>query len=464
MKVLIILQWIFLLYMLGLSLSYLILNLISIVTITRYMRSHRLSDFIESFSDYELPISILVPAYNEEATVESTVRSLLQLSYSEFEVIVINDGSRDRTLSILQESFGLVKVPEAYQQRLPVKTIRGFYRSSYYPNLRVIDKENGGKSDALNSAINTCRYPLFCSVDADSILQRDSLKRVVQPFLENPLTVAVGGTIRIVNGSTVQGGFLTKAGLPGKMLVRFQIIEYLRAFLFGRLGWSPLNAILIISGAFGLFRREQVIEAGGYSTDTVGEDMELVVRLHRMLRLKGQPYRITFVPDPICWTEAPEDLSSLRRQRSRWQKGLAEALSKNIRLLFHPRSGTVGWLAFPFMIIFEWFGPVVEVVGYLFVLFGFLTGLVSPLVFVIFFTLALGFGVLISVMALLLEIISYRIYSEPRQILALFLTGILENFGYRQLISLWRLEGLVKWIKGGKLQWGEMVRKADWQK
>ena len=192
--------------------------------------------------------------------------------------------------------------------------------------------------------------------------------------------------------------------------------------------------------------------------------MELVVRLHRMLRLKGQPYRITFVPDPICWTEAPEDLSSLRRQRSRWQKGLAEALSKNIRLLFHPRSGTVGWLAFPFMIIFEWFGPVVEVVGYLFVLFGFLTGLVSPLVFVIFFTLALGFGVLISVMALLLEIISYRIYSEPRHILALFLAGILENFGYRQLISLWRLEGLVKWIKGGKLQWGEMVRKADWQK
>jgi len=197
MKVLIILQWIFLLYMLGLSLSYLLLNLISIVTITRYMRSHRLSDFLESFSDYELPISILVPTYNEESTVESTVRSLLQLSYSEFEVIVINDGSRDRTLSILHESFGLVKVPEAYQQRLPVKTIRGFYRSSYYPNLRVIDKENGGKSDALNSAINTCRYPLFCSVDADSILQRDSLKRVVQPFLENPLTVAVGGTIRI---------------------------------------------------------------------------------------------------------------------------------------------------------------------------------------------------------------------------------------------------------------------------
>jgi len=462
--VLIIIQWFFLLYMLTLNICYLLLNIISFISITQYLSNHRLDDFLQSFSTFEPPISILVPAYNEENTVESTIRSLLQLSYSEFEVIVINDGSKDNTMGVLIEKFKLVQIPEAYQVRLQVQPIRGFYKSSIFPNLRVIDKENGGKADALNAGINASRYPLFCGVDADSILQRESLKRVVQPFLENPLTVAAGGTVRIVNGSRVYNGFLEHAGLPAKLLVRLQIVEYLRAFLFGRLGWTPINAMLIISGAFGVFRREKVIQAGGYSVGTVGEDMELVVRLHRYLRTKKEPYRITFVPDPICWTEAPENLNTLRTQRVRWQIGLVQSLVKNRSLCFNLRGGTVGWLSFPFMIVFEALGPIVEVLGYIFTIVGFIVGLVTPTVFVLFFLFSVGFGVFISVTAMLLEVISFHIYSKPQQIFQLFLCSLYENFGYRQLVSLWRLEGIWKWLRGGKAQWGEMTRTANWQK
>jgi cellulose synthase/poly-beta-1,6-N-acetylglucosamine synthase-like glycosyltransferase len=458
------LQWFFLIYMLGISVSYMLLNLISIFSIVRHMAARRLDVFLDSFSDFEPPVSILVPAYNEAATIESSVLSLLQLAYSEFEVIVINDGSRDETLQLLIDRFQLIPIPAAYQIRLPVKLVRGFYKSTLYPNLRVIDKENGGKADALNAGINATRYPLFCSVDADSILQRDSLKRVMQPFLEDPRTVAAGGTIRIVNGSEVRDGFLLQAGLPGNLLVRMQIIEYLRAFLFGRLGWSPLNAMLIISGAFGVFRKEMVVQAGGYNTNTVGEDMELVVRLHRTLRTQGKKYRISFVPDPICWTEAPSDLKTLKKQRTRWQVGLGESLYQNLSLLFNRRGGLVGWIAFPYMLIFELFGPVVEVAGYIFVVLGFAFGIVSIQVLAVFFLLAVGLGMLVSVTALLLEQISFHIYSSPRHMISLFFAALAENLGYRQLISLWRLHGLLKWIRGGPPRWGEMTRQATWQK
>lgn len=459
-----VLQWFFLIYMLLLGIFYLVLNIISIFAIMRHMKAHQLDHFLESFSDYQPPISLLVPAYNESLTVASSVHSLLQLIYSAYEVIVINDGSKDDTLQILIDTFQLKEMPEAYQLRLNVQKVRGFYQSSIYPNLRVIDKENGGKSDALNAGINASRYPLFCSVDADSILQRDSLQRIVQPFIEDPYVVAAGGTIRIVNGSQVQDGFLVQAGLPKKILARMQIVEYLRAFLFGRLGWTPMNALLVISGAFGVFHKQTVMDVGGYRTDTVGEDMELVVRLHRILKKKGKQYRITFVPDPICWTEVPEDLKSLRGQRTRWQRGLAESLLDNRSLCFSRSGSAVGWLAFPFMVVFEMVGPIIEVTGYLFVIIGYLLGIISIEIFILFFLLSVGLGVLISVTSLLLEELSFHIYSKPGHVLRLFVVAIIENFGYRQLVTLWRLEGIWKWLRGGKMQWGSIVRKAEWQK
>lgn len=458
------LQALFMSYFIGLNLGYIALNVVAMVSVRAYMQKQDLLSLPSVFMGLEPPVTVLAPAYNEEATIAASVRSLLQLNYPEFEVVVINDGSKDRTLQVLLQEFELTPFPEAYRVRLGTKPIRTIYLSPIHPNLRVIDKENGGKADSLNAGINTARYPLFCAVDADSVLQRDSLLRVVQPFLDDPRTICSGGCIRIANGCEVQAGFLVSMGLPSNLLALFQISEYLRAFLFGRLGWSPLNALLIVSGAFGVFSKEGVIEVGGYLTNTIGEDMELVLRLHRHMRDKGAAYRIVYVPDPICWTEAPEDLKTLKNQRIRWQRGLAESLSKNRRLLFHPRGGTVGWLAFPFFVLFEFLGPAIEFAGYLFMAGGAVMGIVSLKALVAFLYLAVGLGLLLSVSALLMEELSFQIYPKLEQVLVLFLAVVIENLGYRQLNSWWRIVGLYRWItaKQGHHAWGEMRRTASW--
>ena len=327
----------------------------------------------------------------------------------------------------------------------------------------MIDKENGGKSDSANAGINAARYPLFCIIDSDSILERDSLQKAVQPFLEDPKTVACGGSIRIANGCRVRGGFLEQAGLPRNPLALFQVVEYLRAFLFGRVGWIPMNALLIISGAFGLFHKETVVSVGGFRTDTIGEDMELVMRLHRVLTERGVPYRIAFIPDPVCWTEAPEDLRTLRSQRIRWQHGLGDSLRINRGLLFQRGSGFVGWLALPFFLVFEFVGPLVEMAGYVFMVVSFLLGLLSPSAALTFFLLAVGLGLLLSVTSLVLEELSFHTYRKTRDIFWLFLALIAENLGYRQLNSYWRIKGVVEWMLGRKAKWGTMTRTATWQ-
>lgn len=451
-------EWIFLLYFVFLNSGYIGLNLIAIFHIRRYINvlaSHSLPHTLGGMAP---PVSILVPAYNEEASIATSIHAMLQLHYGEFEIVIVNDGSTDNTLQKLIDNFDLQPFPEAMRIRLQTQPIKAIYVSRTYPNLRVVDKQNGGKADSLNAGINVCRYPLFCVVDADSILQHNSLQQVVEPFIEDPNTIASGGTIRISNGCKVERGFLAKVGLPKRLLVLLQITEYLRAFLFGRMGWAPLNALLIISGAFGVFKKEAVILAGGYRTDTVGEDMELVVRMHRVMRKLGKPYRITFVPDPICWTEAPSDLQGLQSQRVRWQRGLAESLSMNWSLLFNPRGGTVGWLAFPYMLLFELIGPFIEVAGYLFFLSGVFFGFINEDAAIVFFLAALCFGLLLSATALLLEELSFHIYPKFRHTLTLLLAAIFENFGYRQLNSLWRVKGMLMWLFRFKGSWGVIRR------
>lgn len=458
-----VLQWFFLFYFIAVSCGYLMLNVLSFFSMRRHLDSHVLGDLPRAYTDFKPPISLLVPAYNEEATIVASIRSLLQLTYYEYEIIIINDGSTDGTLAELKREFELIPFAEAYWRKLQTKPERSIWRSTRHPNLRVIDKENGGKADALNVGINAARYPLFCAVDADSILQRDSLQLIVHPFIEDARTIAAGGTVRVVNGCEVKGGFLVSVGLPHKLLSLFQIVEYLRAFLFGRLGWSPINAMLVISGAFGLFRKSSVIDAGGYRSDTVGEDMELVMRLHRLHREKGIPYRIVFVPNPVCWTEVPETMRVLKSQRVRWQRGLSESLVMNMGLLFDRRSGWVGWLAFPFAILFEWFGPVIEVCGYLFMILGFWFGLISLPAFLVFTLVAIVLGILLSISALMLEEMSFHLYPRRKQFAILLLLAVLENFGYRQLTMFWRLQGLLHWIFGAKAKWGTMTRSANWQ-
>lgn len=455
--------WFVLFYFIALNGSYLLLNLLSLRTLHRKGQEQFLDDFPQAYSGLEPPVSILVPAYNEEATIAASIRSMLQLTYSEFEIIVINDGSADGTLEVLKREFNLLPFPEAYRRQIQTKDIHCIYRSTYYPNVRVIDKVNGGKADSLNAGINASRYPLFCGVDADSILQRDSLERVVKPFLNDPTVVATGGTVRVANGCEVSGGFLTKVGLPKNIWALFQVVEYLRAFLFGRLGWSTFNGMLIISGAFGVFRKEEVILAGGYRSHTIGEDMELIVRLHRLLRAKRQPYRIEFVPDPVCWTEVPEDYKTLKNQRVRWQRGLAESLNANWGLLFSRNGGTPGWLAFPFMVFFEWLGPLVELGGYVFMIVAFLLDAISWQAFSAFLFVALGLGILLSASGLLLEEMSFHIYPRGKHLLGLGLIVILENLGYRQLNTVWRLIGLYRWALQAESSWGTMKRNGNWQ-
>lgn len=456
-------QWIFLLFFVALNGGYLLLNLVSLRSLVRYMDVRGINLYQDMYTRLEPPVSILVPAYNEASTIAASLRALLQLNYSEFEIIVINDGSKDNTFETLQKEFGFELFPGAYRVSLTTGRVRGMYLSRHYPNLRLVDKENGGKADALNTGINAARYPLFCAVDADSVLQRDSLQRIVKPIMDDPSVVACGGTIRIVNGCQVDGGYLVNTGMPRSMLVRFQLIEYLRAFLFGRLGWAPMNALLIISGAFGVFRKDAVIEAGGYRTDTVGEDMELIVRLHRLRRAAGKPCLITFVPDPICWTEAPESLNVLKTQRIRWQRGLSESLWMNRDLLFHPQGGAAGWVAFPFMLIFEWTAPLIEITGYVFMVLAYFLGFIAFDVLAVFLFVAIGLGLLLSVSALLLEEMSFHVYTRPGDTLRLFAAAVLENFGYRQLVALWRLRGLWQWFRRRRGGWGRMTRKGHWQ-
>jgi cellulose synthase/poly-beta-1,6-N-acetylglucosamine synthase-like glycosyltransferase len=270
--------------------------------------------------------------------------------------------------------------------------------------------------------------------------------------------------VRIANGCTVSGGHLERVALPSNPLALFQIVEYLRAFLFGRLGWTTINAVLIISGAFGVFRKDVIVAAGGYRADTIGEDMELIVRLHRVLRARRAPYAIHFVPDPVCWTEAPEDLAVLRGQRIRWQRGLAESLHKNMGLLRTGGGGPAGLLAFPFFMLFECYGPLLEVAGYVITVVLWAFGQISLTQMLLFMLLAFSLGFLLSVSALLLEEVSYHLYPRGSQFAALVLVAIVENLGYRQLVTWWRLVGLTRWLRGAKSSWGTMTRKGSWQK
>ena len=452
-------EWLFFGYFLLIYATYAGLNVMAVLQIRRYLQIASLTDADNVFSTLDLPISVIVPAYNEAATIITSTRAMLQLEYPDYEVLVVNDGSQDETLQKLIDEFHLRPFPEAYRQRVPCKKVRGIYGSPRYPSLRVIDKENGGsKADAMNAGINACRYPIICAVDADSILQPDSLRRAVRPFLEDPDVVAAGGTVRIANGCVVRGGFLERVGLPRNFLALVQVIEYLRAFLFGRMGWDYLNSVLIVSGAFGVFDKETVVRVGGYRADTIGEDMELVLRMHRLLRAEGRRYRITFVPDPICWTDAPEDLGTLGKQRIRWQHGLGESLAMHRDLLFQRKGGAVSWLAMPFFYVFELFGPAVELAGYVFMTVAGLAGWIPWETTGIFFLLALGLGVMLSTSALVLEEMSFHVYPRARDLFKLFAVAIVENFGYRQLTVWWRLKGLFSWMRGHAPEWGEMKR------
>jgi cellulose synthase/poly-beta-1,6-N-acetylglucosamine synthase-like glycosyltransferase len=446
-------------YFAVLNALYLVFTGVAWRSITEHLRERASTSFDELFASPLTPgVTIVLPAYNEQAGIVQSVRSLLRLRYPQVEVIVVNDGSTDGTLERLVEAFDLVPASRALRDTLATAPVRGSYASRSHPDLWVIDKVNGGKADALNTGVRAAGHPLLLCIDADAMVEEEALLRVAKPMVDDPqLVAATGGIVRIANGCRIVDGAVTEVRLPRGRLAAVQVVEYFRAFLVGRVGWSRFGSLLIISGAFGLFRRSLVEEVGGYATDTVGEDMELVVRLHRRLRAKGRRYKVAFVPDPVCWTEAPEDLKTLSRQRRRWQRGLTETLWRQRSLLLNPRYGVLGLVAMPYFVLFELLGPLVELAGYAVLPVAVAAGRLSLSYLFAFFVLAILLGALLSVSALALEEFSFRRHGRNRDVARLLVLALVESFGYRQLVGVWRVLGLIDVVRRRK-GWGEMRR------
>jgi cellulose synthase/poly-beta-1,6-N-acetylglucosamine synthase-like glycosyltransferase len=410
-------------------------------------------------SHFTFPITVLVPAYNEAAGVIDSVRSVLSLDYPQHEVIVINDGSTDDTMERLRQEFRLERRDLVFRKSLEIKgAIRGLYRSATTPHLTVIDKEHAGKSDALNAGLNLSRYPLFCTIDADSLFQENALLRVVRPFLEDPdRVIAVGGQVRVANGCRVERGRVVEPRLPTNILAAFQVVEYLRAFVASRLGLSAMNNLLILSGVFSLFRKDVVIEVGGYRAGVVTEDMEMVLRLHRRMREQRRPYAVVFLPDPICWTEVPETLGALARQRNRWYRGLIHSLWLHKSLLWGKHSGSLRWIGLPYYFFFEFMGPIVELVGYVLIPICYFLGILSPVFFWAFLFLSVTSGAFLSISSVFLEELSFGLYRSWGDFAQMVGIGVLENFSYRILTLFFRLGALVDIILG-RGGWGKQER------
>ena len=449
-----------LIYFLVLNSFYAVLLILSIPEIWEQTRLAEDEDFQRLMqSDALPPITILVPAYNERSTIEASVTAILTLEYRNYEVVVVNDGSKDDTMEQLRHAFDLYEIPRVYPETIETKPLRALYRSRSRSRLLVIDKENGGKADSLNAAINASRFPLVIAVDADTLIEPDALLRLTRPFLLGREIAAVGGTVRVANNCTVKDGRVTDARVPRKWLPGIQVVEYLRAFLFGRLGWNRLGGNLIISGAFGLFRKEYVMAVGGYATSSIVEDLDLVVRMHRYLRRNKIRYEMPFIPDPVAWTEVPESLKILSRQRERWHRGLIAAMWEYKTMMFNPRYGRVGSLAMPFYAFGEMLAPVIEVLGYVITVVGLFFGMVNVSFALLFILVAWGYGMLLSIWAVVLEEVSFRKYRRFGDLSRLLLFASLENFGYRQLTVWWRLKAFASVWKRVHV-WGDMARKG----
>lgn len=395
------------------------------------------------------PVTVIIPAANEQEIIVEAVRSILKIDYPGVEVIVVDDGSTDATLERLISAFNLVETGLIYRPRIPTRAIRGFYLNPLIPNLMLISKENGGKPDALNVGLNMCRSPYFCTLDSDCFLERNALLRVMRPIIRSTVhTVASGGIIRVLNGSKIKDGQVVKVGLPHTSLERFQVVEYLRSFLFGRTGWHLLGGTLIVSGAFSAFHTETVIEVGGFGADTVAEDMELIVRIHRWAFENNRHIRMSFTSDPVCWAESPTSFRALARQRRRWQLGLCQTLWKYFDMIFAKKYGVVGLLSLPFHAFIEGMGAVVELFGYFFLCLAMVSGMVLPSFFIPVLVLALSYGAFLSVASVLLEELTYQRYPSFRDLTTLLIYAVLENFGYRQLVLLYRFGGIIQFLLG----------------
>lgn len=450
-------------YAISIGVWYLFLAVLSKWEMRKYMHKNYFIDYKYILSSPFAPgISLIAPAYNESLTIIDNVKSLLSIMYNNFEVIVINDGSKDETLDKMITAFDLVQVDYDLRNTIRTKPVRGIYKSKNraFKKLVVVDKANGGKADALNVGLNVSKKELVACIDVDCIIEPDALLKMVKPFLEEPTEViASGGVVRIANSCVVEEGRLIEVRLPEKLIARFQVLEYIRAFLLGRMAWSKLNGLLLISGAFGLFKRDIAVKAGGYDHNTVGEDMELVMRMRIYMHDHKRKYKVAFIPDPLCWTEAPSNYEILSRQRNRWARGTFETLKTHKKIFFNPRYGVMGMISYPFWFFYEWLAPFVEFGGLLFFIALAAMGKVDWMFFASMLSVVYGFAFVISMFSLLTEERSFFKYTHKRDITKMILTALIEPFWFHPRVVLWSIKGNLDLIKGKKT-WGEMTREG----
>ncbi|MCK5067980.1 MAG: glycosyltransferase family 2 protein [Bacteroidales bacterium] len=444
--------------------TYLILTVFSAVSLRKYLRKNSYVDYNSIVSSPLAPsLSVIAPAYNESRTIVDNIRTLLSLYYNNYEVVVINDGSSDDSLDKIIKAYELEKVNYYFDYHLPCERIRGVYKSQNrsFKRLTVIDKQNGGKADTLNAGLNVCRNDLVVSIDADSIMEPDALLKLVKPFMEakEKRVIGAGGVIRIANSCEISGGHIKKVNLPKQFLPRAQVMEYTRAFLMGRMAWSELDGLLLISGALGMFDREIVIQSGGYSTNTVGEDMELVVRIRRYMADNKLDYDVVYIPDPLCWTEVPSNWKILARQRSRWTRGTMETLITHRKLFFNRKYGKLGMLGYPYWLVFEYLAPIIEFLGILWFFFLVITDRLNWPFFLLLTGFVYFFAVSLSIWAVLFEEITFHKYEKRRDVLKLMGTAFLEPVFYHPMVMLMSIKGNIDKLFNKK-SWGKMERKG----
>jgi poly-beta-1,6-N-acetyl-D-glucosamine synthase len=413
-------------------------------------------------SPFAPTISVIAPAYNESVTIVENVKALLALYYPNFEIVIINDGSKDNTLEKVISAFDLELVPYVVDYKIPCAEIIGIYKSKKksFNNLTIINKVNGGKADALNAGINVSKGEYFVAIDVDSIIDPYALQKLVKPFLEETdrRVIATGGVIRIANSCIIKDGQLIEINVPDKFLARCQVIEYNRAFLMGRLAWSRMDGLLLISGALGLFDKEIVINCCGYFSKTVGEDMELVVRMRKYMTENNQKYRVVYIPDPLCWTEAPTSYKILGRQRNRWTRGTIDTLFVHWNIFFNPKYGFMGLISHPFWVFFEWLAPIIELIGLAyFALIAFLGQPNWPFFFVLLFFVYF-FSIVFSTYAILYDHLAFHRYKKRRMIIKLIITAWIEPFLFHPFVVFWALRGNFDYFIRKKSGWGQMTR------
>ncbi len=454
----------FLVYGIAVFLVYSWIAIYSLGAIIRYKKENTFTDYNVIATNPNVPtFSIIAPAYNERLSIVENVRSLLSLYYHNLEIIIINDGSTDDSMAKLIEAYELESVSFFIQGTIETNKIRQVYKSknAAFKKLIVVDKDNGGKADALNVGVNISSGEYLVCIDVDCILEQDAILKLAKPFLEqtNKKLIACGAVIRLANNCKIENGKITEVNIPKTLLGRIQVLEYIRTFVLGRTAWSRAAGLILISGAFGVFDRKIVIAVGGYDRKTVGEDMELIVRMRKYMEERKEPYEVITIPEPLCWTEAPETREILRKQRNRWMRGTMETLWKHRRLIFNPKYGKLGMTSLPYWLFFEFLGPLIEFSGYLIFIVFLILGIVNWSFLLVISVLVISTGFLFSIYGILVDLINHQVYTKRKDFLNLIAAATLEPFYFHPFIVRSGVSGFFDYLKNSHV-WGEMTRQG----